>query len=482
MKLTKLTSLLLTATTLLTCITLSSCKNGTANTPADPFGDVPAASGTTKNPNDYQGDPQDWLDHLLENSDYDPNAPHGKLKLYGDITNSRFNDYNGMFIELTQNDIVYYSYEKPREFYKLCFDPVCKHETGTFMENCQASLNIYTNAPESPLPTPPRPVSMLIDEYDNAGSPVLYLSYKRCETYEINGVSKEREPDYCIERYDLSKGTRTVVVDGIKSTIAKLFTYGDYIYMVMADPSTWEQTICRIPKAGGEFEELQGQPGEAYLILAINDNKLYYLADSRYLSRCDLDLTNEERLLDIADLKGNMGENGKGIPGAIVGDYFYYFADFETVNYGEKCNCFRIPLNNLTVTPELIAENMINSLSQYRFDEDTLYYQPAVLEMVDASKFPHNIKNTDFTNDSNGTLFALNLNTLKRTTVCKNIGMNIDINAVFDDKISFTGCAYTADADVIKMANGTKNQVVVSKNGNEIEVWFSTQDRIEYIN
>ena len=478
----KLTSLILSATTLLSCFAMTACKNGTTPNPVDPFGDVPAASGTTKNPNDYQGDPKDWLDHLLENSDYDPNAPHGELKLYGYVTNSRFKYYNGMFIELTQNDIVYYSYEKPRELYKLCFDPVCNHETGTFMEDCQASMNIYTEESTGTTPKPPRPVSMLIDEYDNAGSPVLYLSYKRGATYEINGVSKEREPDYCIERYDLSKGTRTVVVDGIKSTIAKLFTYGDYIYMVMADPSTFEQTICRISKAGGEIETLQGQSGEAYQILAMNDNKLYYLADSRYLSRCDLNLTNEERLLDIADLKGNMEENGNGIAGEIVGNYFCYFADFETINYGEKCNCYRIPLNNLTAAPELIAENMVYSLSKYAFDEDTLYYQPAILEMVDKTDFPSNIKNTDFTNDSNGTLYALNLNTLKRTTVCEDIGMNINISAVFGGKISFTGCAYRADADAIKMANGTKNQVVVSKNGSEIDVWFSTQDRIEYMN
>ena len=466
----KLTSLILSATTLLSCFAMTACQNGTTPNPVDPFGDVPAASGTTKNPNDYQGDPKDWLDHLLENSDYDPNAPHGELKLYGTTFQNRFEPHNGMYIKTSGYGLVYFSHDEPQKYYKLCFDPVCSHDTGDFMETCQAHINSYVKAPTG-VPQVVNPVCLIVDLYDTTAAPVLYLAYMRNDFYYVNEVIKEREPLYCIERYDLSKGTRTVVADGLKDEIQKLFTYGDYIYYV-ASNANFVEKICRIPKAGGEIETLKGDE-TIYRIETINNQKLYYIADNQYLYRCNLDFTSTEKLMDLSKLKGYDADEAMGVDSRVVGNYLYYYADLQKVAGSYSSNYYRIPLNDLEAEPQRIAENIIYGQIRFSSEGTMLYYQPAVFERVENS-----LEYTSF-NESNGTIYALDLNTLEQTTVCENIGINIDFNSAYEDKVVFSAKhAYNAEG---KRFAKSGDQIIGTKYGTELEIWCNTL-KVEFVN
>lgn len=354
MKHTKRTlTLLLTAAMLSTCLLpMAGCKNTATDNPLDVV--LPT--------DDDKGSHAGLLEQLetLPNSDYDPNAEHGELRLYGYNIRPRFLCNGDMVIDIG-NPMTYFSAEEPTERYKLCFDPICKHEIYGQMEDCSASLNLFSDNKEyaKDEPVPSYPMSMHLDSYDSIDAPVLYLSFKRAPGYEINGVYQEREPDYCIQRFDFSKGTRTSVANGIKSTIHSMFTYGDYVYCVTAEAGKVDgaQTLCRIPKVGGKFEEMPKASDSdlTYTILEVYNDQLYYLLNSRYLYRCNLDFTNSEQILDAATLKGTQSEKSNGIVEGVHSGYLYYHADIHQMNkdgtdYG---NFYRIPLNDLAAAPEV---------------------------------------------------------------------------------------------------------------------------------
>ena len=102
-----------------------------------------------------------------------------------------------------------------------------------------------------------------------------------------------------------------------------------------------------------------------------------------------------------------------------------------------------------------------------------LYYQPAVFERVENS-----LEYTSF-NESNGTIYALDLNTLEQTTVCENIGINIDIEAAYEDKVVFSSHhAYNAEG---KRFAKSGNQIIGTKYGTELEIWCNTL-KVEFVN
>lgn len=422
------------------------------------------------------------------NSDYDPNAAHGELKLYGHNIRPRYLVNKDMIIDIG-NQTTYFSTDKANERYKLCFDPICEHANFNINEGCQASLNPYHPAPTpqgQPIPT--YPIKAHLDYYDHADAPVLYLSYKRGSSYEINGVYQEREPDYCIQRYDFTQGTRTTVADGIMSTIHSMFTCGDYIYCITAEAGKvgGEQTLCRIPKTGGEFEEMPKTSDEdlTYTILEVYNDQLYYLLNTRYLYRCNLDFTDSELILDVATLKGTQSEKSNGIVEGVHGGYLYYHADIHQKNkdgtdYG---NFYRIPLNDFAAAPELIAENMIYAPQKSIFNdsEDTFYYQPAVFEGTNPSPDANPDAYYGDTTESNGTLYAVDLNTLEKTTVCEDIGMNITIVTAFDDAVVFNGISYETKGKLL--SNNGRNYIIGNKNGGELKVWFDSSQTITYMN
>lgn len=470
MKHTKRTlTLLLTAAMLSTCLLpMAGCKNTATDDPLD----VVLPSGDDKGSND------DFFKDTPSNNGYDPNADHGVHNLYGYYARPRYLFNEDMIIDIG-NQITYFSTDKPTERYKLCFDPICEHANFNINEGCQASLNLYYPAPTpqgQPIPT--YPMSAHLDYYDHADAPVLYLSYKRGSSYEINGVYQEREPDYCIQRYDFTQGTRTTVADGIMSTIHSMFTCGDYIYCITAEAGKvgGEQTLCRIPKTGGEFEEMPKTSDEdlTYTILEVYNDQLYYLLNTRYLYRCNLDFTNSELILDVATLKGTQSEKSNGIVEGVHNGYLYYHADIQMNNYGvEYGNFYRVPINDLAAAPELIAENMIYAPQKSIFNdsEDTFYYQPAVFEESDPSPDANPNEYYTDTTESNGTLFAVDLKTLEKTTVCEDIGMNITISTAFDDKVIFAGVMY--DSKGALLANNGNNYIIGNKNGDKPKVWFS---------
>lgn len=498
MKTKRMITLLLTAVMLSSCLLpLTGCKNKT-ETPSNPFNDLlPGANdddgqqgkdehGNTDSEDANSSGNADETDERLPiddfgryfgASDYDANAEHGEKKLYYDEVSDTIcrTSYNGIVFQ--RNDPNFFSYEisNPRKLRYVCFDPICEH---LYKEYCTSSLEgWYVNAENPDIKYIAR---FVVDSYDYENVPVIYMSFLRTEHYFINGVMHDRESVYCIERFDMKTGQRTVVIDYIDEIIGEMFTYGDYIYFTKVDANN-NHILCRVHKSGGEVITLD-ESRLAFRALDAVDGMIYYLADERYICRTDPELSESEQLADIADLSSYNEYKGYYFYGA-RGGYIYYCTNVETVystkrfdkagmpyENGYKMDLCRLPLNNLAAAPELLVEDMLEGV----FTDDTFFYCPAVLEDVEQSI------NGEL-NNCNGTMYALDLNTLERTTVCENTGFNFFFYHAIsseDDIIGVKGRPYTKETALV---GGEQRILMGKKSGGGLEYWY-TQGRYEYEN
>ena len=460
MKLTRLTSLLLTATTLATGIALSSCKNQTTN-PDNPFAQGSANLPQNNNSNTPNTNHPNWA----------PGKVTGEKKLYGKTVRGdatiRFGD---MFISLGDSCLLnYFSLDNPRGAEILCFDPLCLHLPQD--EKCSAVINHYL--PEYG-DTARYPSTMYADEYENKESPVIYLFYRRDTMFTIDTQSAgRRDPVYCIERFDISKGYREIIMDNIENTILQMCNYGDYIYYVLDMGENEGQMLYRIHKSGGEPEQLDREEGALSLtIMDVVDDQLYYVVNSRYIYRCNLELNGSTKVLDMSDVKTNDGKSGV-VAGSYCG-YLYYFADVETVYSKpnqkgasiEKCNLYRLPMSDLTQTPERIVEGMIYSPDSYCFTDETLYYEPCVFQYVDESERVNPMVNYyTVVNTCDGKLYAMNLKTAESKLIVENSGMAIYPMYAWNDIVLFSGWAYKESG--VENAGNNNNLLIAYASGEQ---------------
>ena len=459
-KLIKLTSLMLTAATLATGIAFTSCTKQTTN-PDNPFGSNPMAQLTSG-----QGAAND-PSNQTPNLNWTPGEVTGEKKLYGkteigDVV-MRFGD---LFFSRGDGALMnYFTLDNPGGAEILCFDPLCLHLPQD--EKCSAIINSYLRDWGS---TTVYPFGWYIDEYENNQSPVIYFFYRRDDTYTIDTQSAgHREPVYCIERFDISKGYREIIMDNIEYTMQRMWNYGDYIYYILDRGDEEGQMLYRIHKSGGEPKQLDREEGALSLtVMDVVDDQLYYVVNSRYIYRCTLALEESTKVLDMGDVKSATGKNGV-VAGSYCG-YLYYFADVETVytepnkqGYSqEKCNLYRVPMSDLTADGECVVENMIYSPDNYRFTEETFYYLPCVWEAADKSQQPNSeVIYYNPINNCDGKLYAMNLKTAESKLIVEDSGMTNRIYYAWNDIVLFSGLAYN-ESGLKNQGNGSAPNLLIA--------------------
>lgn len=463
MRLNKCISIQLMALILIVIVHVTSCQKNSTEI-GSPFD-----TGTVNTAVDGQ------TSDVSPDTDWSQDDGIGEKRLYGKISNdvdSSILRYGDMLIAETNYGHIlgYFSFEKPNGPQFLCFDPTCLHIPGD--ETCTAITNdIKIHSPSFPgyveLERDHYPSDMYIDLYESVDGPVIYFCYYRNTAYAISAEeSRTREPVYCIERFDITKGKREVVLDNVEDVIEQTCTYGDYVYYVL-DKSKEGQELYRISKSGGESQKFDlDQKAESVRMIDVVDDMFYYLVDERYLYRAELDLTASEMVLDISTVKGTNDSNGI-INGSYCG-YLYYFADYETVWAGEpensastvKANLYRIPMNDLAKEPQKVVDGLATEYG-YRFTEQTFYYSPCV--------FKYSTGGETGINECDGKLYAMNMESGESKLIVENSGMTIYPLYAWDDRVLFAGWAY--DSTGLKYSGGNSNLVVAYTSGKPFEIY-----------
>lgn len=454
-----------TLTLLLTAAMLTACLAGCGNTASDdPFDDVSPSQSDKGGENGEDTDPiSGW-----ESSD----GSRGEKIMYGktSTTDSGILRWGDMLFGITNysNCYGYFSFDEPTNAKLLCFDPLCIHLPQ--QESCTSIMNQYIGEFDEVYYYPS---GMYIDLYENGNAPVIYYYYLRDDIYSINIAEiGHREPVYCIERFDLSKGHREVVIDNVDNTIRQACNYGDYVYYVVDYGDDEGQMLYRIAKSGGEPQKLDRDENAVNIqILDAVGDKLFYTVNSRYIYRSDLDLTGSEKVLDMSEVKSEDGDNGV-VAGSYSG-YLYYFSDVETVFSGndetgssiEKCNLYRIPMSDLSQTPELVVEGMVYDRSYYAFSEKTLYYQPCVYK-ASTDRLPESAQY----DVSGGKLYAMDLTTTESKLIVDEPGLVMYLTNAWDDRVLFVGKG--CDKVLIHKDVGDGNHSTIAyASGEPYEIW-----------
>lgn len=491
MKLSKLTSILLAGIMLSACLLpLSGCKKKT-NDSDNPFnvGSVNTGKNGQTNNAPASTDGNGQSNTPTPDTGWTQGTVSGEKRLYGKQNYSnpqtlKIGDemsgimrYGDMLIGEVNydNKFGYYSFDDPDSARLICFDPLCLHLIQ--QDSCPAFINYKQNI--NPSGTLPRiysdPMGMYIDLYESTDGPVIYRYYKRSDYYTVGVYQQEqRESFYCIERYDMAKGKLTAVLDNEKNTITQACNYGDYIYYVL-DCGKEGQIIHRIHKSGGKPERYDlEEEAESIFIVDVVDDKLYYVFDEQYLYRASLDLTENEEILDLSELKGTDGT--VGVMQGIYCGYLYYIADVSTVWAGtpenspstEKANLYRIPIGDLTKAPEMVVEGMNIGKRDYLFSENTMYYTPCVFEYGEYANASMAV-NVETINKCDGKMMALDLNSGNSKTVVEDSGMTISPLLAWDDRVVFAGWAYTSAGK--DNAGESNNLLIAYTSGEAFEVW-----------
>lgn len=402
---------------------------------------------------DTPGTPSDVKIEISNNTGYNTNTDHGELKMYKYCT-GQYEKYNDLYIGLFRNYIGYFSEDDRYNGDIFCFDPTCKH--GAQDEGCQAKINVcFIRDAGGPISGYEK-AYFFLDLFDNKESPVFYIAYKRDSHYSINGIpQEEREPCWCIERFDLSEGKRMTVADKIKYTVTDIATFGDYIYFVMNEGDEVGQRLYRIYKGGKkqpECCELDVKASEINILEAVN-GKLFFSVNGRSIYQSEMNLSEAHIMKDLA---GNDDDGSTVIFKTAYNGYLYYLADIEEVildyvnpdgkpcsSTSYKCNCYRTFLGQDELVSEKIIENMCAEEHDHGFTQGTLYYQPFVFEYFDETRCtaPPDIAPYGFFNISmsHGTLIAYDMQTDKSTILLKDTYVDINFHMALNDAVMFSG-------------------------------------------
>lgn len=442
-------ALILILSTLASVLQLTSCNQNNPNIENSSFVD-----GTNNNPPDADPGTGWTADH-----------PHGEKILYGkqDSSDESILRFGDMLIGETNysNTLGYYTIDEPGNARLLCFDPLCLHLLS--QDSCPAITNDMLKLVNNEYIQYPQ--GMYIDLYESSESPVVYFYYLRSDHYAINlEETIDRDPVYCIERYDMSQGKRYTVLDNVENTIQQACNYGDYVYFVldMSEGLVQKQKLCRVHKSGTEPEEFDmTELPETIRIVEATEDAIFYTVDEKYLYRCNLDLTESEKVLDLGNLKGQ--NDSIGVLQGCYSGYLYYIADAVKVLSETKVNLYRIPVNDLAKEPEMVVEGMAGSSDCYMFAEKTLYYVPCVAE------FDNTQGGETAVNICDGKMMALDLKTGKSNTIVENSGMTIFPLYAWDDMVVFAGWAYNSTGE--KYSNGNNNLLLAYTSGEPFKIW-----------
>lgn len=399
---------------------------------------------------------------------YDPSAKHGEKSLYGraGVNKNFVFRKDDFYLEFYFKWLMYYSSEERENGNMLCFDPSCKH----WDDNCSAYINIYVSEKEG---EKIYPYFFFIDQYDNVESTVIYFAYRRSQWGVINDVEYEREPNYCIERFDISEGKRRVIAEDLKYTIDQFCSYGDDLYFV-ADTGDDDigKMLFVLGKSGGMTSHILPEKTARSISLEdVQNDRLYFIVNDRYLCSCKLDLSDQRFEFDLTEIKGNDGS--AGLYKGMYNGYLYYFCSIEGQRYYEdaltegehKGSLCRLSLSDLNVAPELIAENIYTDPIYCAFTDGTFYYEPFVYERLE----PVPGTNLMPLNLSDGKLMAYDMDTGEHRLIAENLYINIDIRYAWKDMALITGWAYCKEGQV--NSNSDNKLLVVYSDGREYGVW-----------
>lgn len=327
--------------------------------------------------------------------------------------------------------LLYYTFDEPTVVNYLCFDPLCSHDVNDVYwgEDCVASHHVYGGELS-------QAGIIVADGYDRPDSPVLYLAYRMTDVATVNGQTVEREPTYCVERFDIAAGTRVKLVQGIQNEITQLVTYGDYVYFAADD------TLYSLQKRDGkivketslEQVKVVGMMGEQILLLGYGDKLYTYQVDA--------EKSDPVLCCSLEDLSVS---GDPGVFQKISNDFLYFTANYE-YDYtdtdpeddllpSQHCDLYRLPLSDQTAQPELVVED-VNSPGLYTmFADNVFYYQPFDYETYRTNMDTKPEETDPYTSD--GVIVAVDLKTLEKTTVYDNPKMNIYLKWAYDDRVIF---------------------------------------------
>lgn len=361
---------------------------------------------------------------------FDPEAEHGEPQLY------MSNRYGDMIFTKDQNKLLYYTVDDPTRVSYLCYDPTCTHDAAdpAYGENCVSSYHVYGSSENKGI--------IVADGYDRPGSPVLYLAYQMTERASVDGQIIEREPTYCIERFDIATGKRVKITQGIKNEIVQMATYGDRILFVAKD------TLYNISKTGEGpvFEEST----EGVQIRGTLENSIllsvHYSWDSMDLSKYTISEEGSTSYALYYWLSEVMVNERPGVFQKVSNEYLYFTANYEYDDPASKgetsaqhCDLYRLPLADRFkgVEPTLVLEDITATEQTICFADNTLYYRSP---------------------ESEGKIAAVDLKTLEQTTVYEENGKTLELCWGFDDHVIFAETG--GDEYLIGYANGDEAKVL----------------------
>lgn len=269
----------------------------------------------------------------------------------------------------------------------LCFDPFCQHKTYGQNNGMICSLNFDNRRFESIRNSQP---IYCIDYKESSGvSPVFYIVAGESE-YKVVGeqVVENVADDYAIYKYNTALGKREIIAENLPDSITSLTICGDYIYYYSSEGLT------AIDKTGRQV----GNSESAVHILAY-ENGILYLSDSMgkiYTSGEDLSNLKFVYTVDTSQMDYQAVIHllqATATPfGYVVEDGYLYFCSNPQVIWTStvsdrrqySSSIYRVPLNDLTVTPELIVSDQCYSGFLYGVRDSKLYFVPSINQYGDS--------------------------------------------------------------------------------------------------
>lgn len=218
----------------------------------------------------------------------------------------------------------------------VCSDSLCSHDT----KSCPLFLGSGA-------------FSMILEPYEskkNHNMPILYIAYQDMYwDYETNQVV---DNGYAIKKYDMRTNTAYDIVSGYEDNILELYKNGDTIYYRTYSYEDGYH-LESVNKDGRDHNILNCE-NEAFTIQNIVGEAVYYTDMIGNLYKTDIDFSTNDYLMDT---KTDMGMT-------VISDTHIYYPDdievYDTIEGKDfrKCSIYRILLDDLDATPELVLEDV----------------------------------------------------------------------------------------------------------------------------
>lgn len=261
----------------------------------------------------------------------------------------------------------------------VCTDPFCMHLS--YDQNSGIICPLYFQ--DGSADNFARTIYCIDYEASKGSSPVFYITAAEpAYTVVGNQVIQTLSEDAAIYRYDSATGKRETVVQDLPELINFFAVSDDYIYYAYANG------LIALDKSGKKIGEITASSNPHYILAS--ENGLLYISDSMGtlytaepdLSELTLIYSYDTSKID-AQWAGFVMSQGDIPFGYTVKDgYLYYCADFkyEATEYQEfvSSSIYRLPLNDLSVSPELLVKDGCNAKDILGIVGEKVYYTPNV--------------------------------------------------------------------------------------------------------